>query len=417
MRWSSRRGFTSIGQILFGATFIFSGVLKGIDPVGTALKIEEYFSIVGFTLSSQVSLLFSVGLNVFEALLGVAVLIGFMPKLTRVVALVIMSLMALLTLYIYLFNPVSDCGCFGDAFVISNLATFLKNIVLIGIAIYLYINVTDWYQWLSPKHNLYAVFVALFILISFNTANINHLPMIDFRPYKEGRDLIELTQTGGSEGEYVYKFVYEKGGKEKVFGIDDLTEVDSTWTFVRDEIEVIEEAQRPEGADFVLLRQDGSNAVEDLAYEGAQSILVISPDLSATNPKRLVEMTKMSPTPLLLAVGNSGEIWDNPKYAGLEDQFREIYFLDKTTAQTVVRSNPGVLIISGGKIVRKLSGKDFLSELNSESFIEEPYREIQTGDQSIDRFYKYGWVLLTATIYGIILLILGIKSRVRKVRN
>lgn len=417
MQWNSRKVFTSIAQVLFGITFIFSGILKGIDPVGTAIKIEEYFSIVNISLDHQLSIFFSVGLNVFEALLGVAILIGFKPSVTRYIALFLMSVMTLLTLYIYLFDPVSDCGCFGDAFVISNLATFLKNLVLIGIAILLFVNISSWHQWLPSKQNTIALVFAMVLIVAFNMVNIIHLPMIDFRPYKEGSDLMKLTQTGGGEGEYIYKFVYKKGETEKVFDIDELGSLDSTWTFVRDEIEVIKEAERPEGADFILLRQDGSNAVEDLAYKGTQAILIISPNLKGVDLSQLMKMIDKSPVSPLLAVGNSDEIWSEPHYRDIESLFSEVYFLDKSTAQTIIRSNPGVVIFSGGKILKKLSGEDFIKVLNDDGFTANPFKEMSREQLGRDFFVKYGWVISLALIYVITVIILGISSRIKIVRS
>ena len=365
MQWiKSKKILTTTLQIIVGLVFVFSGLMKGIDPVGTAIKIGEYFSSFGIHSNPSVDLVFSVALNLFESTLGIALLLGFRPSKTRVVTLALMGAMTLLTLYIYIFNPVTDCGCFGDAITISNKATFWKNVVLLSFVIYLYFNGDHWYHWLNVKGNNYALLAGVIVFLGFNLANIKHLPIIDFRPYKVGSDLMELTTTGGSEGEYIYNFVYQKDGVEKVFGIDELNDLDSTWIFVRDEIEVIKEATRPLGADFVLTREDGSNAMEDLAYQESEAILVISPDITAVQPKMLEEMVEKSPYPLLLAMGNTADIWSDPRYTKLEKRFAEIFFLDKTTAITIVRSNPGVLLIKAGKIVDKLSGSDFDSALN-----------------------------------------------------
>lgn len=415
MQWiKSKKILTTTLQIIVGVVFVFSGLMKGIDPLGTAIKIGEYFSSFGIHSNPSVELIFSIVLNLFEAALGIALLIGFRPTKTKFVALALMGAMTLLTLYIYIFNPVTDCGCFGDAIIISNKATFWKNVVLLSLVIYLYFNGEHWHNWLNVKGNNYALLAGVIVFLGFNLANIKHLPIIDFRPYKVGSDLMKLTTTGGSEGEYIYNFVYQKDGVEKVFGIDELNDLDSTWIFVRDEIEVIKEAARPPGADFVLTREDGSNAMEDLAYQESEAILVISPDITAVQPKMLEEIVEKSPYPLLLAMGNTADIWSDPRYTKLEKRFAEIFFLDKTTAITIVRSNPGVLLIKAGKIVDKLSGSDFKSALNKEG--------IRSNSPSLDhpiysRFDKFGFIGVLSALYILITLCGGIIRRINIVKR
>lgn len=415
MQWiKSKKILTTTLQIIVGLVFVFSGLMKGIDPVGTAIKIGEYFSSFGIHSNPSVDLVFSVALNLFESALGIALLLGFRPTKTKFVALALMGAMTLLTLYIYIFNPVTDCGCFGDAIIISNKATFWKNVVLLSFVICLYFNGDHWYHWLNVKGNNYALLAGVIVFLGFNLANIKHLPIIDFRPYKVGSDLMELTTTGGSEGEYIYNFVYQKDGVEKVFGIDELNDLDSTWIFVRDEIEVIKEATRPLGADFELTREDGSNAMEDLAYQESEAILVISPDITAVQPKMLEEMVEKSPYPLLLAMGNTADIWSDPRYTKLEKRFAEIFFLDKTTAITIVRSNPGVLLIKAGKIVDKLSGSDFDSALNRGVI---KSNSPSLGHPIYSRFDKFGFIGILSALYILITLCGGIIRRINIVKR
>lgn len=414
MQWiKSKNIVTSSIQIVVGLVFVFSGLMKGIDPVGTAIKIGEYFSSFGIHSNSSVDLVLSVALNLFETMLGVAIILGFKPKVTRNITLALMSAMTLLTLYIYIFNPVADCGCFGDAIIISNKATFWKNVVLLFFTLILFYNKDYWYHWLNDKGNAFALLGGAIVFISFNIANIRHLPIIDFRPYKVGSDLMELTTTGGTEGEYIYNFVYQKDGIEKVFSIEELGNLDSTWVFVRDEIKVIIEATRPLGADFVLIREDGSNAIEDLAYQGREAILVIASDIMEIQPKILREMLDKCSYPLLLAMGNTADVWQDQRYKELEKRFAEIYFLDKTTATTIVRSNPGILLIKSGRIVDKLSGNDFISVLNK--------GVINSNSTGLNyplysKFNKFGFVGILVALYVLVILCGGIIRRIMIVK-
>lgn len=401
MQWSKRQVIAAFAQIIVGITFIFSGLMKGIDPTGTAIKIEEYVALFGLQLPSWIYLGASITLNTFEALLGVALLLGWRRRITSWAVLILMCCMTLLTLYIYIFNPVADCGCFGDALVISNAATYWKNVVLLLLVLFLFRNLGSWCEWTTFIRADVLMVISFTVFLFFNRLNIIHEPIIDFRPYTIGSDLMELTTTGGTEGEYIYNFVYAKDGVERTFSVDELSQIDSTWVFVRDEIKVIEEAIRPPGADFVLVREDGSNAVESLTYQEGQAIILISHNLNVVKPKLLQRIIQNCDEPLLLAMGNSGEVWDNPKYAGLEQQFAEVLFLDNTTAKTVVRNNPGVLIIKGGKIVNKLSGKQFSDKLNQEQFKKDPYQIPSKNSRVVDLGYAFsGLILLVILILG-----------------
>lgn len=394
MQWNKRQVFATVAQLILGATFIFSGLVKSIDPMGTAIKIEEYVAIGGLHFPSWCYLGASVALNLFEALLGVAFLIGWRRLITSWAALVLMCCMTLLTLYIYLFKPVADCGCFGDALVISNAATFWKNVVLLLLVAYLFRNLSAWHEWTSTRYADILIGVSSVILLLFNLTNIVHEPIIDFRPYTIGSDLMELTTTGGTEGVYIYSFVYAKDGKERTFSMEELSEVDSTWTYVRDEVEVIEEAVRPAGADFVLVREDGSNAVESLTYKEGQAIIVISHDLNTVEPQLLQKITQNCPEPLLLAMGNTGEVWNKPEYAPLEQEFSEVLFLDKTTAKTVVRNNPGILIIKGGRIVNKMTGKAFADRITNPEFKKDPYQMSTKKSRLLELLYAWGGLII-----------------------
>lgn len=401
------RIFCLVLQIIVGATFVFSGLMKGIDPFGTALKINEYANVIGISLPEWLAMTFSVGLNVFEALLGFALVLGLVPRLTGMLSLIFISFMTLVTLFIYIYNPVADCGCFGDAVILSNSATFWKNIVLLVLVLALWLKRSRWVRMLDDNWDTALLIITTILLIHFNIYPIKYLPVIDFRPYKIGSDLMELTHTGGNEGVYEYYFVYEKDGVEKTYGIDQIAELDSTWTFVRDEIITIQEAVRPAGADFVLVREDGSNAIESLAYPEGKALLLISPDLTRVKPRmleRVLTWQERTGHPVSLLIGNAGNIWDNPKYAPYQDEFAEVLSLDKSTAETVIRSNPGLVSIEGGMIKNKLSGKELLKRIDDQNFKDNPY-QLPSNWKIVKRWISSFGVL---ALYLIVLMLLGL---------
>lgn len=399
-----------IAQIIVGCTFIFSGLMKGIDPMGTAIKISEYGAVFGVPVSDGMATLLAVGLNVLEGVLGISLVLGVTPRLTSWLALVLISGMTLLTLYIAINNPVKDCGCFGDAIKISNTATFIKNLILLPLTILLWIKRSRWARTLDEGWDLTLIVVSTLLLINFNLYPLRHLPVIDFRPYKVGSDLKELVLTGGSEGEYEYFFVYEKDGKERTFSMSELEEIDDTWTFVRDETKVIKEPVLPAGSDFVLLREDGSNAMEQIADDKGQALLLITPDFDKIPRKyleRVLDFQEKSKEKIYLVISNAHNLWDEERNKPYEHAFREVLFLDHTTAKTVIRTNPGLVVVDEGKIVRKLSGNDFRKEMKRDAFIKNPYKP--RGNEEITRAYISTFGSLG--LYAIVLIISGLLHR------
>lgn len=410
-----------IAQIIMGCVFIFSGLMKGIDPMGTAIKIAEYSASFGWNMPEGLSVVAAVTLNVLEALLGCCLILGVTPRLTGALTLFLMSVMTLLTLYIVIYNPVKDCGCFGDALKITNTQTFLKNLILLPIAILLWVKRRRWVRVLDEGWDVALIALTILLLVNFNIYPLRHLPVIDFRPYKVGSDLEELTLTGGSDGEYEYLFVYEKDGVEKTFTLEELEGVDESWIYVRDETKVIKEAEQPEGSDFVLLREDGSNAMESLAYDKGHALLLISPDFTKVKRKQLerfIDFQEKAGVAFDLVISNRRNIWDTEYYQPYEHAFGKILFLDKTTAKTVIRSNPGLVVIDGGKIVRKLSARDLRKALKQDSFVENPFQP-QKGSEPIKRYLA---VFLPLVLYVVGIIIAGLlhqyyRRQLRKTLN
>ncbi len=162
----------SIARILFGATFIFSGFVKAVDPLGFAYKIEDYLISFHLTQFIPLALTFAVALILLEFLLGIFILLSLYSKITTRLAVLFMVVMTPLTLYIALENPVADCGCFGDALVISNWATFYKNIALLSLTIFLYVNRNNSNSFFTNKTktfvvDLYFCFLCCFVYIIF----------------------------------------------------------------------------------------------------------------------------------------------------------------------------------------------------------------------------------------------------------
>ena len=210
--------WVNVCRLLLAATFVFSGFVKALDPSGNALKIKEYGMAWG--LHEQTDgfyfLLLGFGLMAVEFLLGTSLLLGIRRRISTLGALLFMAVMTPLSLYLALANPVEDCGCFGDAWKLTNWETFGKNVFLLLFAVCAAVGRKKivpvfryGFQWIAP---LYSLLFVLFYAFFCHT----HLPLIDFRPYKIGTDLALLRDTPDENGNYVDVSFYDPATFDEV---------------------------------------------------------------------------------------------------------------------------------------------------------------------------------------------------------
>ena len=217
----------SIARTLLGVVFVFSGVVKAIDPLGTVYKIEDYLKAFGgfFIDLLPMAEVAAWTLIIIELLLGVCMLLNVRTQWTSWIALLFYCVMTPLTLYIALTNPVSDCGCFGDAVVLTNRQTFGKNVVLIILAMVLVALRNSVHQlWRGWMEGVIAM-LTIAAAVAFMAWTKSHLPVMDFRPYKVGNHLPTLMEypEDAEVDVYEYSFVYEKDGVEQTFTLDNLS--------------------------------------------------------------------------------------------------------------------------------------------------------------------------------------------------
>lgn len=362
-----------IARIIFGLVFLFSGFVKAVDPLGTAYKISDYLE--AFSLTSLDFLAFPAALMLIAAefTIGFNILFNVHLKATTWVASLFMLVMTPVTLYLAISNPISDCGCFGDAIVMTNWQTFYKNVVLCIILATIALLQKQSRPWLS---NWGAWVVTLLpILISFGISIYcyNLLPILDFRPYKKGNNIIEGMQIPEDAplDKYETTFIYEKDGIEQAFTLDNYPAEDSTWTFVRQESKLIEQGYVPPIHDFSIVTEDGD--ITDLILEDAgYTLLVISHKVekAATKNIKCVKSTianakKAGANVIWLTSSYSDEIEEFKTQYGIEDTFGAT---DDITLKTIVRSNPGLVLIKDATVIEKwhhnaLPSKDKLNQL------------------------------------------------------
>ena len=244
------RGFC---RVIFALTFILSGVLKLLDPVGTGLIVKEYLDFMHLDFLESASVVLGIALATTEFTIGICVLDGLRLKIVAWAALILQAVFTLLTLYLMLFNPISDCGCFGEAIHLTNTQTFLKNVVLLVLAILIFLGrkratriAPAWLEW---------TFVGIFALLATAVAirALATIPQVDFTAYRVGNSLDELAQE--NQAQYETTFLYTKDGHTEEFTLDNLP--DESWTYLDSKTVQVGGSTKMAQVDFTLEQMEG----------------------------------------------------------------------------------------------------------------------------------------------------------------
>ena len=360
---------TTVCRFVLAVVFIFSGFVKAIDPLGTQYKIQDYFDAFGWAgiFPDNIPFLASVLLGMLEFCLGVYLFFGIRRIIAPRAVVAVMALMTPLTFWLALDNPVSDCGCFGDAVVLTNWETFGKNVVLLVMSLV----VLKWRKRIFPLATtrfdwLIALYGFLYILC-VTIYCYRHLPVFDFRPYYVGADIrqgMEIPE-GEEPTELETRFVLQKDGMEKEFTLDNYP--DSTWTFVDSRMVVKKQGYEPPIHDFSMIRyEDGEDITEQVLADEGYTFLLVAHQLGLTNESRIDLINELYDYCLeygyafyCLTSSSDEDIFKWQEDTGAEYPF---CLMDNTTLRTMVRSNPGLILLKKGEVVRKWSVVDIPNE-------------------------------------------------------
>lgn len=357
-----------ISRVILGVVFIFSGFVKAVDPFGTAYKIEDYFAAFHLSSLSFLSMPLSFLQAIIEFAMGACMLFGLYRKWNSRLMLLVMIFMTILTLYIAVSDPVEDCGCFGDALVISNWQTFYKNIVLLICSIITF-KYCERISNLFTGKTYWLAFLYIFIFIGlFTFRNYILDPLLDFRPYKIGANIPELMNVEDGKGREEKSFlVYAKDGVEKEFTEDNYPWEDSTWVFVRMDTKVIKEGETPPIKDFSIAKLEFNQALTevenktDITHEVLSDtnyvFLMISPFLTEMNVSYLSNFEDVKNYAdyqgykfYCLTASVTDEIIDWAKTNTINFDFCAT---DERALKTIIRTNPGLLLLKNGVVVNK----------------------------------------------------------------
>lgn len=363
---------TTVCRFVLAAVFIFSGFVKAVDPLGTQYKIQDYLDAFGWTfLPDFFPFLASVLLGMVEFCLGIYLFFGIRRIIAPRAVLLIMMLMTPLTFWLALYNPVSDCGCFGDAVVLSNWETFGKNVVLLSMSVV----VLKWRKRIFPlvtKRFDWLISLYGFVFILGVTAYCyRELPIFDFRPYHVGANIREgmIVPDGEIPTMYETRFILQKDGVEKEFTLENYP--DSTWTFVDSRTVVKQKGYEPPIQDFSILNMDdGEDITEQVLSDENYTFLLVAHQLSLADESSIDLINELYDYSLVygypfycLTSSSDEDIQQWKENTGAEYPF---CLMDNITLKTIVRSNPGLVLLKNGTVVKKWSVHNLPNEYQLE---------------------------------------------------
>lgn len=340
-----------IVRFLVGGIFIFSGLVKLNDPVGTQIKLEEYFEVFATDMPFMhdfwmalvpLALYFSVLMCAAEVILGVALLASWRLKQVNWILLALIVFFTFLTFYSAYFNKVTDCGCFGDFLKLKPWTSFTKDIVLLVLILFL---IWQSKVFRSLRTGSLVAFSAIFS-IALAIYAIRYLPPVDFLPYKIGNNIPQLMQPSEP---LRYKYVMEKEGKTEEF-----EQFPSDTTYKYKEMVLINENAKPKITDYKVWNNEGDFTQE--TFTGKKLIIIIKngPDLnvaSLAEIRSLIKSLKGTGVESLILTSNSdAEIQEIRKAYAIDVPY---YFADGTVLKTISRSNPGIWLLKDGTVKGK----------------------------------------------------------------
>jgi uncharacterized membrane protein YphA (DoxX/SURF4 family) len=346
-----------VSRIIIGLVFIFSGTVKAIDPLGSAYKFHDYFHAFNMGFLSVLSLTLAIIMCTAEFISGFAVLTGIRQKTGLLGVLILMVIFTPVTFLLALTNPVSDCGCFGDAVHLSNWQTFGKNIVLFSLLIVLYTGRNQINNLFSKTTEWTVICIATVLFIFFSLANLRYLPFIDFLPYKTGVKIADkmVIPDGAPADEYKTTFVYEKNGIKKDFDLKNYPADDSTWKFVEQKSVLIKKGYNPPVHDFIITSPSGENLTQQILTFHGYTLLMISKKLNEASKSHLTNGFNLGK--YCKDNGINFYILTSSGTEEVRSYLNGLTFCsaDETTLKTIVRANPGYILIKDGTIQRKWS--------------------------------------------------------------
>ncbi|NOY37741.1 MAG: DoxX family protein [Chlorobi bacterium] len=383
------KNLLTVLRLIAGIVFIFSGFVKGVDVTGSAIKFLDY--LLAFHLDSFQFLALPMAfiLPLLEFLTGISLVFGYKLRTGIIVFLLFMLVFTPLTLVLAILNPVKDCGCFGDALIITNWQTFWKNVILLAVALVLYLKRKEIQSVYLPFTQWIALLIFTVVFVFISTYSYRNLPLLDFRPFHTGASIPEgmTIPEGAPEDEYETVLIYEKNGQKQAFSMENFPWQDSTWSFVEQRTRLIREGYVPPIHDFDIILPDGQDITNDVLENPGYTFLLISPAIDKASPEGLKKAFD-----LFMAAQDHGVGFYLLTSSG-DDRIRHLFekqgiffnyaSTDETTLKTIIRSNPGLLLIRNGVILQKWAARKIPApEIFNYSLLSESVTAIHHGRET-----------------------------------
>lgn len=366
--------FISLVRIVVGVLFIFSGLVKADDPLGLSYKMQEFFEVWNIHWLDHLTLAFSIGMIVFEIVAGVAVLLGWRMKLFGWLLLLLMIFFTFLTGYAYLSGKVRECGCFGDCIPLTAGESFVKDLILLGLVLFLFGVRGRVRPVLLPASSAAVLVLATVGALAFQWWVLIHLPAVDCLPYRAGNNISEKMKAppGAVPDSSVITMVYEKGGKRTEFDASHFPkDFDDSYHFVSRYDKLIRKGNAdPAIKDFILLTGAGTDTTQDVLMSKGYKLFVFCREAPAGNPYWvrafgiILTMAKSKKLPLILITGDYDGVVD---WVGRQGIAGDVTILkcDATAIKTAARADAVLYLIKGSDILKKWSYADFDKALPS----------------------------------------------------
>ena len=354
-------------RYLLAVVFTFSGFVKGVDPWGSAYKFTDYFIAFNLDFLEPLSLFFSIALSTTEFLIGLMLFLGIRPRLAAWGAFLFMIIFTPLTFVLAVFNPVSDCGCFGDAIKLTNWETFIKNLFFLAAALFLFIGRSSFPCKLRKWDERISFVILIIIALLPSWYGYKHLPLLNFRPYKIGVNISEAMKIPDGSPADVYKttFFYQKDGVVQEFDESNYPWQDSTWQYVDSKSVLVKKGFTPEVQNFNLYSLYGNELTDSIINKKGYHFMVISVGLDKINDKTSEQLNK-----LCLFAKQSGYDFtmvtsstekDISTFISRTGASFPFINADEVLLKTIIRSNPGLMLMYNGTIIGKWHYNDIPS--------------------------------------------------------
>lgn len=359
-----------IARIFTGALFVFSGLIKANDPLGFSYKLEEYFQVFQMDFLNSYSVIIAILLCSIEIILGALLLIGVWKRQVMLGLLLLILFFTFLTFYSAFFEVVTSCGCFGDAIPLTPWQSFTKDLILLTLIIFLYINRNAIQPTIGDAYtkNIVTAGVAI-ISIGIGIYTFNFLPVLDFLPYKVGNNLPELMRIppGAVLDEYEtrYKLKNKLTNEEREMSDKEYlkTEIwkDENWKIIGDpQTNLIKKGYEAPISDLIISDENGIENTDLIIENPEYNLIIVAYDLSNTNPGALKklndlaeEVAKEFAIRTVILTSSSSQVAQT--LSSDLDLKTEFFYADAVPLKSMVRANPGLLLMKNGTVIDKWS--------------------------------------------------------------